>query len=100
MKGWKVGYNECEWIVCVAPDAATAVAVAEEEYTRFVGMSPEQMAFQGGADYELTVTPVPELDGMEAFTEEDLWGKGLISWYDGDDPDTKPMTAVFLSTEG
>lgn len=63
MKGWKVEYNECEWIVCVAPDAVTAVAVAEEEYTRFVGMSSEQMAFQGGADYELTVTPVPELDG-------------------------------------
>lgn len=100
MKGWKVEYNECELIVCVAPDAKTAVAAAEEEYVRFVGMSSEQMAFQGGADYELTVTPVPELDGMETFTEEDLWDKDLISRYDGDDPDTKPMTAVFLSTEG
>lgn len=100
MKGWKVEYNECEWIVCVAPDAVAAVALAEEEYTRFVGMTPEQMCYQNNGDYELTVTTVPELDGMETFTEGDLWDYGLIARHDGDDPDTKPMAVVFLTTEG
>lgn len=101
MKGWKVEYNECEWIVCVAPDAVTAVAVAEEEYTRFVGMSSEQMAFQNGDDFEQPeVTRVPVLDGLESFTEEDLWDRKLVSWFDGDEPDTGLVTAMFLSTEG
>lgn len=99
MYGWKVEFNDCEWILCLAQERRDALALGVDQSRSLVGADPyENGALEDGQEPE--VSRCPQLDGLESFTEQDLVRAGLQRIWEGETPDAdEQMVAVFLSTE-